>query len=82
MITVGIEMGSKNVKAIALKDDQILAKGLVPSGFDQKVASEKAFNDVLRKAGLSRSDIDHVVATGAGKDLALYANSEISMVGP
>jgi len=80
-ITAGIDMGSKNVKALVLKDGKILAKGLTPSGFDQKAAAEKLFNDVLRKAGSSRDDIAHVVATGAGKDLAPYANSEISMVG-
>ena len=67
-ITAGIDMGSKNVKALVLKDGKILAKGLTPSGFDQKAAAEKVFNDVLRKSGLSRGDIDHVVATGAGKD--------------
>jgi benzoyl-CoA reductase subunit D len=80
-ITAGIDMGSKNVKALVLKDGEILAKGLTPSGFDQKAAAEKVFNYVLRKSGLSRGDIDHVVATGAGKDLAPYANSEISMMG-
>lgn len=74
-------MGSKNVKALVLKDSQILVKGLTPSGFDQKAAAEKVFNEVLRRSGLSRGDIDHVVATGAGKDLAPYAKSEISMVG-
>lgn len=80
-ITAGIDMGSKNVKVIVLEDGQILAKGLAPSGFDQKAAAEKVFNDVLRKVGLSRDDIAHIVATGAGKDVAPYANSEISMVG-
>ena len=80
-ITAGIDMGSKNVKALVLKDSQILVKGLTPSGFDQKAAAEKVFNEVLRRSGLSRGDIDHVVATGAGKDLAPYAKSEISMVG-
>jgi benzoyl-CoA reductase subunit D len=80
-ITAGIDMGSKNVKALVLKNDKILAKSRTPSGFDQKTAAEKVFNSVLRKAGLSRGDIDHVVATGAGKDLAPYANNEISMVG-
>ena len=80
-ITAGIDMGSKNAKALVLKDGKILAKGLTPSGFDQKAAAEKVFNEVLRKSGLPLGDIDHVVATGAGKDLAPYANSEISMVG-
>jgi len=81
MITAGIDMGSKNVKVMVLKDGQTLAKDLAPSGFDQKAAAEKVFNDVLLKASLPRDDIDHVVATGVGKDVAPYANSEISMVG-
>jgi len=80
-ITSGIDMGSKNVKVIILKDWQILAKGLAPSGFDQKTAAEKVFTNVLGKASLSRGNIAHIVVTGAGKDLAPYANSEISMVG-
>jgi benzoyl-CoA reductase subunit D len=74
-------MGSKNIKVLILKDGQILAEDLAPSGFDQKTAAEKTFNGVLRKAGLSRGDFAHIVATGAGKDLAPHANSEISVVG-
>ena len=80
-ITAGIDMGSKNVKVLVLKDGQILAKGLAPSGFDQKAAAEGLFNKVLQKANLSRDDINHIVATGAGKDAAPYANSAISMMG-
>ena len=80
-ITAGIDMGSKNVKVMVLRDDQILAKGLAPSGFDQKASAEKVLNDALRKASLSLDDVNHIVATGAGKDVSPYANSEISIVG-
>ncbi len=81
MITAGIDMGAKNVKVVVLKDDEILARGMILSGFDQKADAEKVFNETLQKAGLSRDDIEHVVATGAGKDVAPYANGEISMMG-
>jgi len=81
LITAGIDMGSKNVKVVILKDGQILSKGIAPSGFDQKTAAEKIFNEVLKKAGLSPSDTDYTVATGAGKDIAPNANSEISVMG-
>jgi len=80
-VTAGIDLGSKNVKVMVLKDGQILAKNLAPSGFDQKAAAKKVFNEVLRKASLSRHDITHIVATGVGKDVTPYANSEISVVG-
>ena len=81
MITAGIDMGAKNVKVVILKDGKVLAKGQTSSGFDQKAAAEKMFNEVLEKASLAKDEIDHVVATGAGKDLAPYANGEISMMG-
>ncbi len=81
MITAGIDMGAKNVKVLILKDEKVLAKGQTLSGFDQKAAAEQIFNEVLKKAGLSHNEIDHVVATGSGKDLAPYANGEISMMG-
>jgi len=81
LITAGIDMGSKNVKVVILKDGQILSKGLAPSGFDQKIAAERIFNEMLKEAGLSRSDTNYIVATGAGKDVAPKANSEISVMG-
>jgi len=74
-------MGSKNIKAAILKNGQVLARATTPSGFEQRAAAEKIFNELLEKAGVSRDDIDHIVATGAGKDVAPYANSEISMMG-
>ena len=81
VITAGIDMGAKNVKVVILEDNKILSKGMILGGFDQKASAEKVFNETLQKAGLSRDNIEHVVATGAGKDVAPYANGEISMMG-
>ena len=81
VMTAGVDMGAKNVKVVILKDNEILSRGLTLSGFDQKAAAEKVFNEALQKADLSHDDIEHVVATGAGKDVAPYANGEISMMG-
>ena len=81
VITAGIDMGAKNVKVVILEDNKILSKGTILGGFDQKASAEKVFNETLQKAGLSRDNIEHVVATGAGKDVAPYANGEISMMG-
>ena len=81
VITAGIDMGTKNVKVVILRGNEILSRGLTLGGFDQKAAAEKVFDEALQKAGLSCDDIEHVVATGAGKDVAPYANGEISMMG-
>jgi benzoyl-CoA reductase subunit D len=81
VITAGIDMGAKNVKVIILKDKEVLSKGLTLSGFDQRAAAEKVLKRALQGANLSLDDIEHVTATGAGKDAAPYANGEISMMG-
>ena len=81
VITAGIDMGAKNVKVVILKDNEIMSRGQTLGGFDQKAAAEKVFNEALQKVGLAHDSIEHVVATGAGKDLAPYANGEISMMG-
>ena len=38
MISAGIDCGAKNTKAIIMKDGQIIGKGQVLTGFDQKKA--------------------------------------------
>jgi benzoyl-CoA reductase subunit D len=81
LITAGIDMGAKNVKVVILKDGKILSKGSTVSGFDQRASSEKVFKETLQRANLSLDDIEHITATGAGKDVAPYANGEISMMG-
>ena len=81
MITAGIDMGAKTVKVVILKDNEILSRGIILGGFDQKASAEKVFNETLQKASLSRDNVEHVVATGAGKDVAPHANDQISMMG-
>lgn len=81
MITIGIDAGAKNTKVIILKDRKVLAKSSVLTGFDQKVAAEKALNQALKEAGLSRNNLEHITVTGTGKEEIDFKNSTISEVG-
>jgi len=81
MISVGIDMGAKNVKVVVLKDGQIVSRGITLSGIDQKASAQQVFNQALQKAGTSLSDIKYITATGTGKDLAPNANGTVSMMG-
>ncbi|MCS7096684.1 MAG: acyl-CoA dehydratase activase [Candidatus Bathyarchaeota archaeon] len=77
----GIDMGIQNVKVVILDDDgKILARSISPSGFEPAKAAEQTFREALSNAGIRRDDIKHVTATGAGLDMALEADSTISMV--
>lgn len=81
MITAGVDVGNKFTKAVIVKDGAILSKGIAPSGFDQKAAAGEAFTRALSAAGISRADVNYIMATGAGKGEVTFANETITEVG-
>lgn len=81
MITLGIDCGAKETKAILMKDNKILTKYSVLSRFDQQQAAKEVFEKILESAGISKEDINHITSTGTGKKGAFFANSSITEVG-
>ena len=74
MITAGIDVGIENIKAVILKDGEVIARGTVQSGGAKRAMSaEKAWKDTLAAARLSPSDIEKAVATGQGKGDVSFA---------
>jgi benzoyl-CoA reductase subunit D len=81
VISAGIDMGIQRVKVVILKDNQTIAQSQQFSGFEPTKAAEQAFDEALQKANLSREDIQHVTATGAGVGMVPFADSTVSMMG-
>ena len=81
MVTVGIDCGAKNTKVVILNNGQIMATASVLSGFDQTASAEQALNDALQKAGMTRAEIRHFTATGAGMDAVSFANDTVTEIG-
>jgi len=81
MISAGVDMGTQRVKLVILKDKQIIAQNQQFSGFEPTKAAEQAFEEALQSAKLSREDIQHVTATGAGVNMVPFSDSTISMMG-
>jgi len=77
MIVAGIDVGGKNVHIVIKKDGQILGKITGPSGIKKAEAVEQLYNEVLKKAGLTRKDVDWVVATGSAAKRVAFANGTI-----
>ncbi len=78
MITAGVDVGAKTVKAVILKDNKIVASNIAPSdGFERKKAAEQLWDKVLEQAKLSPSDINSVIATGTGKFDVSFANNNV-----
>ena len=77
MIVAGIDVGGKNVHIVIKKDGQILGKVTGPSGIKKAEAVEQLYNEVLKKTGLTRKDVERVVATGSAAKRVAFANGFI-----
>lgn len=80
MIVAGIDVGGKNVHIVIKKDGQILGKGASPTGIKKAEAVEALYDQVLKQAGLTRKDVERVVATGSAAKRVAFANGSISDV--
>jgi benzoyl-CoA reductase subunit D len=81
MISTGIDMGTQRVKVAILKDKEIIGQNQNFSGFEPNKVAEQTFEEALKSANISREDVKHVTATGAGVTMADFADSTISMMG-
>ncbi len=78
---VGIDVGSASAEALILKDGKILAYSILETGANSRKAAEKALEEALKKAGISRTEVGPIVATGYGRisvDFAFRQVTEIS----
>jgi benzoyl-CoA reductase subunit D len=67
VLVAGIDVGAKNVHTVLVKDGEFVAGVVVPSGFDQEESAENGLTEAARVAGVARSEIALVAATGAGR---------------
>jgi predicted CoA-substrate-specific enzyme activase len=78
MITAGIDAGIENIKAVVLKDGKVMAAGAALSGGAYRANNvSQVWNEVLKSAGISQSDVSRVVATGQGKWDVKFASDHI-----
>jgi len=80
MITAGIDMGAKTTKVAILRDGQVVARSLTSTGFEQEEAAEQALAQALAQAGLARTDLSRIFATGVGRAQASFANGSVTDV--
>ncbi len=81
MITAGIDMGIQTVKVVLLKDNVVVARAKTFSGFEPTKAAEQAFAEALNAANIQKEDVNLVLATGSGMDMAPYTRGNVSMMG-
>jgi predicted CoA-substrate-specific enzyme activase len=78
MITAGIDLGIETVKAVILKDGQVISRSTALSGgANRSQSAEQAYNQALEKAGIKAGDVKQVVATGQGKNEVKFASKRV-----
>ena len=78
MITVGVDVGSKNIKVTILADGEIVAQTIGTGGFEQDEVARKLLGQAVAAAGLGRNRVAHLTATGAGRDTLGFVDSSVT----
>ncbi len=78
MITAGIDVGSKNIKVVVLKDGRVIAQVVGTGGFEQLEVARDLYAEALEQAGVRPDDVAHVTATGVGRNIVDFADSRVT----
>jgi bzd-type benzoyl-CoA reductase Q subunit len=80
MISTGIDVGARNVKVVILKDEKVVARTMVPTGFDPAASASEALRKGIEQSGLAETDITRIIATGVNAEMTSHATGKVSMV--
>ena len=80
MISTGMDLGAGNVKVVIVDDGKIIAKSMVPTGFNPAISANEALGKAIEQAGLTESDIKRIIATGANAEMASHATGKVGMM--
>jgi predicted CoA-substrate-specific enzyme activase len=80
-ITAGIDVGSTYTKVVLLDGEgHMVGRDYSPTGFKLDKVSERTFTRCIAQAGLQRSDIDYVVATGIGRHQVAFKDVHVTVL--
>lgn len=77
MITAGIDCGAGNTKIVILKDGDIIARAMVPTGFEPVEAVEKSLGQALVAGGIKRDDVREIAGIGSGRDAVRISGRKV-----
>jgi benzoyl-CoA reductase subunit D len=80
VIVAGIDVGSRNTHAVLLRGNDVISMGsMVAAAYRARVA-EMLYDAVLTDAGVTREQVEHVVATGVAGKRAAFAHRTVTEV--
>jgi predicted CoA-substrate-specific enzyme activase len=79
IFTAGIDVGSTYTKAVIVNENgAILGQALNNTGFKLAEVSRQIYESALKNAGLKESEISYVVATGFGRHLVPFSDTQVT----
>lgn len=67
MYNIGIDVGSVAAKAVILKNGEIAASAVQPTGWNPKDSGREVFQKAVAKAGITADSVRYIVGTGYGR---------------
>lgn len=80
MIVAGIDVGSKNIRVVALRDGEVACRVTVSSGFDQEESARVALRKTAVELDIGFDDFAFVAATGVGRKAIPFADHVLTEV--
>jgi (R)-2-hydroxyacyl-CoA dehydratese activating ATPase len=80
VVVLGIDIGAATAKAVILKNGNILASAVIPTGFDVIKTAEEVTALACKKADCSKNDIDYSVSTGYARNIVPFSNKAITEI--
>ena len=74
---MGIDIGSEAGKGVLTNDGKMSAYHVLPSGFQYRDTAENLRDELVKEAGISKSEIACVVATGQGAKSVEFADESV-----
>jgi len=78
MITVGIDSGIQNTKALVLSDKRVIGTAIEKTEFDAVGAANRVFDQLLALCGIERNAVASIASTGVGRSIVPFADSNVN----
>jgi (R)-2-hydroxyacyl-CoA dehydratese activating ATPase len=75
----GIDVGARTAHAVVLgRDGAVVGRGATPSGAWFAEAAERAYDQALAEAGITRADVAYVTSTGYGRSQVPFRDLQVT----
>ena len=80
MLTAGVDVGAATAKTAIVRDGEMIAHKVMPTGSKVQESALKVTEDALAIAGLTMSDLDAIISTGYARHVVAFSNRGVSEI--